>query len=134
MSEHRPPKFDFMPRPRTYGRLDISAELIVCSVMNGRLVPRHYPESWQSAVNLVGTAEEHARQRAHADETRTKEYEEEWRRANSKRKYFYPEPYPVPMLLMGLNEARDGYEIVLDPHNIGGEVDPMMLLNFRRKV
>ena len=38
------------------------------------------------------------------------------------------------LLLVGLNESRDCYEITFDPHDLGGQVDPMMLLNFRRKV
>jgi hypothetical protein len=36
---------------------------------------------------------------------------------------------------MALHEAlRDALDIVADPHTMGGRMDPMMLLNFRRKV
>jgi hypothetical protein len=130
----RPPKFDFQPKLRSYGKLDISAELVVCSVNNGRLLPISYPKSWEEAVIKVSTAEEHDRQRAYSDKTRTKEYQEEFLKQNPTRRYAYVAPYPQPTLLLGLNDARDSYEIVYDPHDLGGQVDPMMLLNFRRKV
>jgi hypothetical protein len=130
----RPPKHDFHPKLRPYGKLDISAELVVCAVHQGRLIPQHYPTSWEDAVTKVGTAEAHARLRAYADRTRTKEYQEEFLRWNPKRKYVDIASYPTPTLLMGLNADRDAYEIVYDPHDLGGQIDPMMLLNFRRRV
>ena len=45
----------------------------------------------------------------------------------------YPSVRPKINILV-MNEARDGYEIVLDPHDIGDETDPMMSLNFRCKI
>lgn len=128
----RPQKFDFRPRFRAYGKLDISAELVVCSVEAGRLLPHYYPKSWEDAVTTVGTAEQHARLRDYANSTRTKEYEEQYFKLNPKRKYVDIAPYPIPKLLLGLNENHDAYEIVYDPHDLGGQLDPMMLLNFRR--
>jgi site-specific recombinase XerD len=34
---------------------------------------------------------------------------------------------PPKLVLMGLNDNRDCYEVVYDPHDIGGDIDPMML-------
>ena len=53
--EVRKPKFEFVAKPRVYGMLDLSYELIVCLVENGRLRPIDYPKSWQEGVNKVGT-------------------------------------------------------------------------------
>ena len=55
--ETRKPKFEFMPTARTYGKLDLQYELIVCAVFDGRLIERHYPKSWEEGVIKVGTRE-----------------------------------------------------------------------------
>ena len=150
--ETRKPKFAFMPTPWAYGKLDLQYELIECGVLNGRLVERHYPKSWEEAVIEVARAQ--AQQRY----AERRPLLEEWQRLLPEREKEYatqyearkqdptlPKPARVPdapymptipekLVLVGLNDLRDCYEIVFDPHDIGGEVDPMMLLNFRRKI
>ena len=99
----RSPRYDFRPKLRPYGKLDISAELVVCRVWNGQLVPDGYPKSWEEAVTMVATAEEHARLRAYADKTRTDEFREEWFKLNPRSKYYGGiAAYPTPALLLGL--------------------------------
>jgi hypothetical protein len=58
--ETRKPKFAFIATPRMYGKLDLQYELIVCGVLNGPLIERHYPKSWEAAVITVGTPEARA--------------------------------------------------------------------------
>jgi hypothetical protein len=123
----RPPKFDFVPKLTTYGKLDISHELIVCGVYGGRPVPHTYPKSWEEAVITV----DHSK--PISEERRT------WPAERPSKKFIGPMPFatrpnPNPVLLMGLNEARDAFEVVYDPNDLAGQIDPMMLLNFRRKL
>ena len=155
MVEDRKPKFAFEPTLRRYGQLDISSELIVCTVHGGRLIPNSYPKSWEDGVMMVGTAEARKKSVDYATATnadyeqRLTDYRErmvahEAALAMWKDNHEGPRPkppqYPSKItvspvtLLVALNEARDCYEIVYDPHDLGGLVDPMMLLNFRRKV
>jgi hypothetical protein len=43
-----------------------------------------------------------------------------------------PADYPIATLLVGLNGNRDAYEGAYDPHDIDGQIDPVMLPNFSR--
>lgn len=177
------PKPTLFAAPRAYGKLDTSKELVICRVMEGKLVEASvvrgdiagyytaYPKSWEEGVNAVGTREKRAKDLQYLAESRAKweEWEqlrkaweeqhgepphvdyqrgttsatgrEQWRQYDEfmQGKPPYPEkPFaprsndPDPLLMMGLNSERTGYEAVYDPHDIAADIDPMMLLNFRR--
>jgi hypothetical protein len=145
----RKPKFDFMPTLRTYGKLDTSKELLVCTVIEGRVVVDHcaLADSWETCVMNVGSpkslqAEIEKVTAYNADLPRVQLEDdaiiEAWNAENPDKKpkksvTRHEQRLPVKRLVMGLNEPRDAYEVVYDPHDIAGEIDPMMLLNFRRK-
>jgi hypothetical protein len=46
--------------------------------------------------------------------------------------YFLAYVDRINVSFTALNATRDYYEVVWDPHDIGGRIDPTMLLNFRR--
>jgi len=164
----RLPKFTFVPRPKTYGKLDISHELIVCRVHQGRLIEAQYPSSWEAGVNVVGTAEQlrryldyrqaydewwaqHAAWRAennippephYGRNTSSRVGQRQWKdyeaavagKPPEPSKRFAPVKFCERLVLLGLNDRRDSYEVIYDPHGLEADIDPMMLLNFRRKV
>jgi len=157
----RPPKFAFKPTLRAYGKLDIVAELIICTVNDGRIQPHAaifqyssryplgavaYPKSWEEGVQAVGTVESYRADLERANKWNAsipaqmegqRQDIEKWQRDNPTKKprrleRMYHQPVPVKLVLMGLNDARDAYTPVYDPHGLEAEMDDMMLLNFRR--
>jgi hypothetical protein len=59
--------------------------------------------------------------------------------ARSKRTFVGPMPCyigrnPEPRVLLGLNVKGDCYEVVYDPNGLEELIEPMMLLNFMRKL
>lgn len=175
----RPPKFEFVARPRVYGDLDTRRVLIVCRVIDKKLAEAHYPLSWAEGVARVGNVEDYRRRfaereaarAAHAEwrlaydawrerhqvprtpsyvkETQSTVGRKEWEvyneAADKAKAAGDPEPQPKhndyvlsqpveQFVLVALNDTKESYEIVYDPHGLEGIIDPMMLLNFRRRL
>jgi hypothetical protein len=130
----RPSKYDFEPRQQTYGRLDMTAELVICAVYAGRLVQNRYPKSWADAVVEVDSSKPTPEARPNRP----------WKRGAPWCKIVTPRPRrpdasdtrpnPTPLVLLRLNAARDAYEVMYRPNDLGGLIDPTILLNFRRTI
>ena len=110
--------------------LNTSRQLIICLVRSdGTLTPWQFPDSWEDGVVQVRSPEH---LRAHAAQTRTEQWKADYLRRHPNKQHVPIAPELTPLLMLGLNATRDYYEVVWDPHDIGGRIDPTMLLNFRR--
>jgi hypothetical protein len=95
--------------------LNISRPLIVCLArLDGTLTPWQFPDSWEDGVVQVRSPTTIEHLRAYPSQTHTGEWKADYPRRH-------------------LNASRDSFEVVWDPHDIGGRIDPMRLLNFRRE-
>jgi hypothetical protein len=110
--------------------LNTSRQLIICLVgSDGTLTPWQFPDSWEDGVVQVRSPEH---LRAYAAQMRTEAWKADYLRRHPNKQHVPIAPESTPLLMLGLNATRDYYEVVWDPHDIGGRIDPTMLLNFRR--
>jgi hypothetical protein len=114
--------------------LNISRPLIVCLARSdGTLTPWQFPDSWEDGVVQVRSPTTIEHLRAYPSQTHTEEWKADYPRRHPKMQCVPVALEPTPLLMLGLNASRDSFEVVWDPHDIGGRIDPMRLLNFRRE-